>query len=202
MVKELDYSANLTGVSFLLFELKQVIKLDRSGLEEKEIIDHVINENVFQYKFISSLKRIAPTIVRRMKVLDEYLKEMLLKEQLEIGKMINLYAIMKTDKLFFEFMNEVIKEKLELNDFLLEKKEINIFFVSKAEQNAKVAGWSEKTLNKLKQVYFKILFESGILTDQKNGTIRRLLIDEELRNHLKHVGDIAYLKAMGDDEGY
>src|SRR5699024_3341762 len=123
MEKELEYSANLTGVSFLLYELKQVIKLELDGLSIYEIKDKVIQENIFEYKFTSSLKRIAPTIVKRMEVLDDTLKEMVLKEPLETGKAINLYAIMKTDRLFFEFMDEVIKEKLEVNDFVIDRSE-------------------------------------------------------------------------------
>src|SRR5699024_10467148 len=200
MEKELEYSANLTGVSFLLYELKQVIKLEIDDISIYEIKDKVSQENIFEYKFTSSLKRIAPTIVKRMEVLDDTLKEMVLKEPLETGKAINLYAIMKTDRLFFEFMDEVIKEKLEVNDFVIDKKDINEFFTSKAEQETKIAGWTENTYNKLRQVYFKLLFESGILIDKKSGTIRQLLIDENLRDHIRNIGDIAYLKAMGDDE--
>ncbi|OZT77508.1 DUF1819 family protein [Salinicoccus roseus] len=200
MEQGFEYSANLTGVSFLLYELKQVIKLERESLNNREIKEKVIKENIFQYKFTSSLKRIAPTIVKRMQVLDKTLKDMVLEAPLETGKAINLYAIMKTDKLFFEFMDEVIKEKLEANDFIIDKKDINVFFTSKAEQESKIAGWTENTYNKLRQVYFKLLFESGILIDKKSGTIRQLLIDENLRDHIRNIGDIAYLKAMGDDE--
>ncbi|MGV2620923.1 UNVERIFIED_CONTAM: DUF1819 family protein [Halobacillus marinus] len=200
MEKELKYSANLTGVSFLLYELKQVIKLEREGLSKNEVKEKIIKENIFEYRFTSSLKRIAPTIVKRVQVLSEELQEMVLEETIETGKAINLYAIMKTDKLFFEFMDEVIKEKLEAGDLLIDKKDINIFFTSKAEQDVKIARWTENTFNKLRQVYYKLLFESGILIDKKNGNIRKILIEEKMRNHVRNIGDIAYLKAMGDDE--
>ncbi|RFA32741.1 hypothetical protein CAI16_17205 [Virgibacillus dokdonensis] len=202
MTKELEYSATLTGASFLLYEFKKVTSLYLNGLSENEIKEKVIEKNLFDYKYPSSIKRALPSVMRRVKVIDYQLAEMILHESIETAKTINLYTIMKTDKLFFEFMDEVIKDKLQLSDFLLEKKDLNMFFESKAEQDTKVSGWTEKTLIKLKQVYIKLLFESGILTDKKSGTIKRLLIDEDLRNHLRHIGDIAYLKAMGDDEGY
>ena len=50
---------------------------------------------------------------------------------------------MKTDRLFFEFMDEVIREKLEANNYLIEKKDLNVFFVTKAEQDEKMANWTE-----------------------------------------------------------
>ncbi|OOE12498.1 DUF1819 family protein [Fictibacillus arsenicus] len=198
MTKELDYSATLTGASFLLYELKQVLKLKRQGLIDNEIKKKVIEDNVFEYQVTSSLKRIVPSVIRRAGVLDALLEDLILNSHLEVGKLINLYAIMKTDKLFFEFMNEVIKEKLDDNNYLLEKKDLNIFFITKAEQNEKMSKWTDLTINKLKQVYIKLLFEAGLLRDKRSGELNRLLIDEDIKRHLIKIGDTAYLRAMGE----
>ena len=198
MSKGLYYSATLTGASFLFYELKQVLKLKKQGLSVAEIKRVVIEDNVFEYKVTSSLKRIVPSVLRRANSLDETLQEMVLNSPLEIGKVINLYAIMKTDKLFFEFMNEVIREKLEANNYLLEKKDLNGFFITKAEQNEKMAKWTELTVNKLKQVYMKLLYEAGLLRDKKSGELNRLLFDEDTKRHLTYIGETDYLKAMGE----
>ncbi|MDR0127268.1 DUF1819 family protein [Bacillus zhangzhouensis] len=198
MTKELAYSATLTGASFLLYELKQVLKLKEQGLSDNEIKKKVIDENVFEYQVTSSLKRIVPSVIRRGNVLDETLQEWVLNSPLEVGKIINLYAIMKTDKLFFEFIYEVIKDKLNTNNYLLEKKDLNVFFTTKAEQDEKMAKWTEQTINKLKQVYMKLLYEAGLLRDKKSRELNRLLIDQDLKNYLIHIGDTSYLKAMGE----
>jgi hypothetical protein len=198
MTKELDYSANLTGASFLFFELKQVLKLKKEGIPDVDIKKKVIEENVFEYQVTSSLKRIVPSVIKRANCLDEFLQDMVLSSQLEVGKIINLYAIMKTDRLFFEFMNEVIREKLDGNNYLLEKKDLNIFFTVKAEQNEKIEKWTELTINKLKQVYMKILYEAGIVRDKKSGDLNRLLFDEDIKRHLTFIGDSEYIRAMGE----
>lgn len=198
MTKELDYSATLTGASFLFYELKQILKLKGEGLSGDDIKKKAIEENVFEYKFTSSLKRIAPSVIRRANALDEQLQDWVLNGPLEEGKIINLYAIMRTDRLFFEFMNEVIREKLEENNYLLEKKDLNVFFISKMEQNEKMAKWTEKTINKLKQVYMKLLYEAGLLKNKKTGELNRLLLDENLKHRLTSIGDSAYLRAMGE----
>jgi hypothetical protein len=198
MTKELEYSATLTGASFLLYELKQVLKLKKQGLSDAEIKKKVIEDNVFEYQFTSSLKRIVPSVIRRANALDETMQEMVLNSPLEVGKIMNLYAIMKTDKLFFEFMNEVIREKLDANNYLLEKKDLNLFFITKAEQDEKMAKWTELTVNKLKQVYMKLLYEAGLIRDKKSGELSRLLFDEDIKRHLTFIGDSAYLKAMGE----
>ncbi|WP_462406684.1 DUF1819 family protein [Gracilibacillus sp. Marseille-QA3620] len=198
MTKELEYSAILTGASFLLYELKQVLKLKKEGLSDAEIKKKVIEDNIFEYRVTSSLKRAVPSVIRRANAIDETFQDLILNSPLEVGKIINLYAIMKTDKLFFEFMNEVIREKLDSNNYLLEKKDLNCFFITKAEQNEKMAKWTELTINKLKQVYMTLLYEAGLLRDKKSGELSRLLVDEDIRCHLTYIGDIAYLKAMGE----
>jgi hypothetical protein len=198
MAKELEYSATLTGASFLLYELKQVLKLKGQGLSDAEIKKNVIEDNVFEYQVTSSLKRIVPSVLRRANSLDESMQEWVINSPLEVGKIINLYAIMKTDKLFFEFMNEVIREKLDANNYLLEKKDLNVFFTIKAEQNEKMSKWTELTVNKLKQVYMKLLYEAGLLRDKKSGDLNRLLFEEDIKRHLTYIGDTAYLRAMGE----
>ncbi|MDH8001489.1 DUF1819 family protein [Bacillus cereus group sp. MYBK40-2] len=198
MVKGLEYSAALTGASFLLYELKQVLKLKKQGLSDAEIKMKVVEDNIFEYRTTSSLKRSLPSVIRRANVIDDTLCDLLLESPLEVSKIINLYAIMKTDRLFFEFMKEVIQEKLEANNYLLEKKDLNMFFLSKTEQDEKVAKWTELTINKLKQIYIKLLLEAGLLRDKKSGELNRLLIDEELKRHFISIGDFSHLQAMGE----
>ncbi|MCB2290856.1 DUF1819 family protein [Clostridium sp. CS001] len=198
MIKKLEYTSTLTSASFSYYELKQVLKLKVEGLSDKEIKDKVNEENIFQYKSKSSSNKIMSAIIVRVKVLDEYLIKTIISEPMEIGKIVNLYIIMKTNRLFFEFMNEVIRERLEFNNDILEKKDINIFFIAKAEQSETVAQWSEVTNRKLKQVILKILTEVGILENIKTGKLSRLIIPPELKDYLINIGDRGYIEAMGE----
>lgn len=182
----------------MLYEFKQVVILKDRGYSDQEIRTKVIKENLFQYEKITSLKRALPSILRRVNVLDETLRKFVIEESFDVGKIINLYAIMKTDLLFFEFMDEVIGEKFQRNDYHFEKKDLNTFFAEKGEQEEKVASWNEKTVQKLKQVYVKILLDSGILKDKRTGELNRLIVDERLKNHLMQIGDARYVRTMGE----
>ena len=196
MASKMKYSANLTGAAFMFFEFKQVVLLKKQ-FTDKEIRRKIIDENIFQYEKVSSLKRGIPTIIRRVNVLDETLREMVIEDTLDTGKIINLYSIMKTDRLFYEFMDEVIKPHFDMNDYVFERKELNMYFTEKAEQVPAISSWSDLTIGKLKQVYLKILLEAGILTDLKSGELNRLLINEQVKEHLRHFGDGHYIEAMG-----
>ncbi|MGG3693108.1 DUF1819 family protein [Heyndrickxia ginsengihumi] len=195
---ELEYSSSLNGASFLFFELKQVIKLKQQGLTKDEIRKKVREENLFQFNNQGRINRALPSVMKRAEVIDEALAALILEGSIEIGKVLNLYAIMKTDLLFFEFMDEVIKEKLHNNNYLLEKKDINVFFASKAEQSEKVASWSDNNVEKLKRAYMQILYESGMLRTRKGKELDRLIIDEQIKQHLTQIGDARYICAMGE----
>ena len=197
MKNELEYSAALTGASFLLYEFKQIVRLKDQGLTDKEIRTKVIKENLFQYEKLSSIQRGLPSLLRRVHTLDDILRKYVLEESLEVVKVINLYAIMKTDRLFFEFMNEVIKEKLETNNYLFEKKDLNTYFTVKVEQHEDIAQWTEKTIQKLKQVYHKILLETGMLQHKGSVELNRIYIDNQLKRYLIELGDAPFVQAMG-----
>ncbi|UOG08335.1 DUF1819 family protein [Bacillus altitudinis] len=198
MTIELEYSSSLNGASFLLFELKQVIRLKQQGLAKDEIRKKVKEENLFQFNNQGRINRALPSVMKRAEAIDETLAALMLEGSIETGKTLNLYAIMKTDLLFFEFMNEVIGEKLHNNDYLVEKKDINLFFTSKAEQSEKVASWSDINVEKLKRAFMQVLYESGILRTRKGKELDRLIIDEQIKNHLTRIGDARYIRAMGE----
>lgn len=198
MPKNLAYSSGLNGATFLMFELKQVIKLKLIGLSDKEIRQKAQEENVFQFNNIGRTNRILPTLMRRAKVIDSFLGEALLERTVEMSKMINLYAIMKTDLIFYEFMDEVIGERFRDHNPYLEKKDINIFFSDKAEQSEIVANWSDINQEKLKRGMLTVLFESGILIKRQGQEIKSLMIDDDVKQHLINLGDQKYVEAMGD----
>jgi hypothetical protein len=198
MVKDLEYSSSLNGASFLLFELKQVVKLKQFGLSNQEIRKKVIEENIFQFANKGRINRALPSIMKRADVIDDTLAQLMTEGSLEMTKVINLYSIMKTDLLFFEFMRELISEKLQNNDFTIEKKDLNVFFASKSEQSEKIASWSDMNAEKLKRAFMQVLFESGMLRNRRGNELTPLMIDEQIKHHLTFIGDTKYLRAMGE----
>ena len=195
---DIEYSSVLTGAGFSFFEVKQVAKLKEQGYSNQDIRHKVLEENIFQYEKLSSVRRALPSILKRVDLLDESLRQMLIKESFEVGKVINLYAIMKFDRLFFEFMKEVIQEKLNNSNYYLDKIDVNVFFEEKMEQSEFMNSWSESTIAKLKQVFKTILLQAGILKDLKSGELTRLLIDNRISSHIQRIGDNNYLRAMGE----
>lgn len=198
MSEKLAYSSGLNGATFLMFELKQVIKLKLAGLSDKEIREKAQEENIFQFNNTGRTNRVLPALMRRANEIDLFLGQALLERTVEMSKAINLFAIMKTDLIFAEFMFEIIGEKFRDNNLYLEKKDLNIFFNDKAEQSDIVANWSDINQVKLKRGMMTVLHESGILIKRQGQEIAPLIIDDDVKQHLINLGNKKYVEAMGD----
>lgn len=198
MNHSLEYSSSLNGASFLLFELKKAAELHEHGLSEKDIRLKVINDNYFQFENKGRINRTLPSIMRRLRVLDETLRHFLLHGSLEDAKVVNLYAIMKTDRLFFEFMSEVVGDKFSSSNPLIEKRDLNLFFSMKSESSVVVAGWSEINTQKLKRAIMQVLFETGLLKTRQSNELNPLWIEASLKSHLITIGDKEFVRAIGE----
>ena len=94
-------------------------------------------------------------------------------------------------------MNEVYKEKLLLRDLFIRDKDFNMFFQSKRQQSERVDSWTEYTFKKLKQVYIRILFECGLIENQRGDRkIRIPILESEVKEYIYKIGDKVYINAI------
>jgi len=192
----MNYSTTIKSRPFLFNEEKKVINLYFKGFNPDNIKEKIIDEDIFKYNSKNRKKEIASTTLKRLDVLDEFLVNEFMQSSLAEQKFIVLYTIIKTDRLFFEFMIEVFREKYLVNDFELKDYDFESFFSEKAIQSERVAKWQDYTYYKLKQVYIRILFEAGLINNQEDRKIIRPIVAKEITDHLIAIGDEIYAKAL------
>ncbi|MEN6390808.1 MAG: DUF1819 family protein [Syntrophomonas sp.] len=190
------YSARLTGTSYLFFEMRIVADLMLKGLSKTDIDELVREQNLFQYRTPRSIKKRLGAIFTRLEVLDQQLLTMLAHGDTQNAKLVALYSILKTDTLFFEFCIEVLREKYLTNQESIDVVDFRNFFSHKGEQSTVVLSWHEYTVYKLRQVYTRILRESGLLKGAKKLTISPTVMDLGLKNHLRQIGEEQFVLAM------
>lgn len=197
MMKNLRYSTTIKARPLLYLEMKKAATLVVEGNILEQVKKLILEENIYQVKTESRKKEFASIVSSRLQVLDGFLMKQLVYGDVETSKLIVLYTIIKTDRLFYEFMDEVIKDKYMLRDFLLADKDFNIFFLRKREQSDVVAGWKDYTFYKLQQVFIRILFEVGILKNQKGERdINVPFLSNDVKQHLKEIGDGAFVTLL------
>ena len=188
MIEEI-YSAGLVSQSFWFIEMKKLIKLIYDGKSEKDIKALCIEENLFGAAKEYRAKRIYGYLWNRVKRLDQTLIELFVNSDLETQKLINLVAIIKGDRLFFEFLFEVYREKSILGVPIIENSDMSIFFKNKEVQSDIVLSWTDSTKKRLCSSYLNFMVDANLLTVvDKAKTITPPIMDIALQCYLEVTG--------------
>ena len=194
---EKAYSAGLVSQSFWFVEMKKVIKLIDSGKNEEDIKKICIDENLFGAAKEYRAKRMYGYIWNRTKKLDKALIDLFCTSDLATQKIINLIAILRSDRLFFEFMFEVYREKKILGVPVMEDIDVNVFFKNKEIQSEDIAAWTDNTKRRLRSIYFNYLIDANLLTVvDKKKMITPPILDIALERYLETSGDNSIIKAI------
>ena len=193
----MPYNGTLTAEQFLFYEMRIVSKQYLELKPIEDIIAFIKRDNLFQYPTERMIIRIARACHKRLVGLDnEKLVYEVANAPVEVAKQINLYAMMRYNRLVREFMVKLIGEKYRQQDYSYTKKDINVFFSHLQEQNDEVAAWSEQTLMKLKQVLNKCLIETGMLDSVRDTTLNPIFISSELETGIRENNDLTALAAF------
>lgn len=191
------YTAVITREQFLFYEMRITAGLLAEGLAEAEIVNRVVEDNLFQYPTGKSSKRMVQTCLRRLAALgDSALVQAIANESVSESKQICLYAMMKQYRLVWDFMITVVGEKYATLDTSFSKKDINSFFLRLQEQDDWVATWSESTVDKIKQVLLKLLVDNGYLERTSSASLQPVLLQNSLLEAIQNKGETKALLAF------
>ena len=199
MVKIMEYSAGSVSKLFWYIETKETVKLlkDKSLDEVKNL---VISDNLYQQKSEDRLNREFSVISKRIMSLPESLRYMISDADIMTSKLIVLISIMATDRLFFELMYEVFREKIRMEEETLKDSDLNVFFRSKQEQSDVCAKWTDSAIKKLKQTFQKYMLEAQLLKNSESSKSEKIVIkpyiEQELRQGLMSNDMEKYLYAL------
>lgn len=190
-------SAQITREQFLFYEMRTTAKLMREGLDDKEVIDRIVEDNLFQYPTEKSIRQMAKACVARLKGMgDDDLIEAVASQSSETAKQICMYAMMKQYRLIWDFMITVIGEKYRMQNFSFSQMDVNVFFMQLQEQDDYVAGWSESTTKKIRQILIRVLAENDYLDSIKADHINPVWLSPVLENAIRSNNDDRALSAF------
>jgi len=191
------YSSGLVSESFWFIEFRKIIKLKHEGKSWDEIKDLCLTDNLLGISKEYRAKRNYGYLKNRIDALDTGLIEVFIHADLNTQKIINLIAIAKKNRLFFEFLYEVYREKVQMGAPELTESDINIFYKNKQSQDDDVSMWTDVTLRRLRSTYMNFLTDAGLLTvSSKEKKITPPILDITLENYLKDNGDNQMIKAI------
>lgn len=195
-----QYTTNQAYIPFLFLEIKKGSQLYLEKKSVEEIYRYTMEDNTFQTNSMKRKQEFCSFVCKRLGVLDTYLIKEMNQSGSEIGRLLCLYALLKSDSLFFEFMYEVYQNKLILRQEYLENSEMNAFIREKSQDSEVVANWSDATIKRLLSGYRNSMVEGGVAEKEKNRLkIKKAYLPPHIKEHLIRSGEEKYLKAMLGD---
>lgn len=196
-MRSMTYNGGLTREQFLFYEIRIAAKFYKDGIDLEDALKEITTQNLFQFPTEREIKSIARACYRRLDALENaQLVQELAEAPTDIAKQINLYAIMRDNRLVWDFMIEQIGEKYRAQDLSFTRKDLNMFFTQLQAQDEKVASWSERTIQKIKGVLVRCLVETGYLDNHRDTTLHPVYLYDELRQGILANGDEAALPAF------
>lgn len=193
----MEYSASLVSKPFWYSETKLTAGYLAEGDTKESLKKRVIEENLYRAQTEYRAIEMLDTITRRLGYLPQSLVQEIADGDVALSKVLVLIALMRSDKLFFEFVYEVVQEKILIGENCLTNVDLDTFFEYKATQSEKVAGWSAKTVSNLKHAYVRMLFEANILQTNKNPRpISVPILDSRIEDVLRENQMNMYLAAI------
>ncbi|MEY8367765.1 DUF1819 family protein [Anaerovoracaceae bacterium 42-11] len=191
------YNGGLTREQFLFYEIRTVAALLEEGLSREEALERIKEENLFQFPTERMITNIASVCFKRLDALDSVsLRYQIARGSQDVARQINLYAMMRYNRIVWDFMTTVIGEKFRTQELELTAKDMNLFFFRLQEQEDSVAAWSESTIGKIKQVLKKSLIECGYLDSPRSEKLNPVFLFPELEEGIRENGDDAALAAF------
>ena len=191
------YSSAIKKTPFKYPIAKKMAKLMLDGLDHDEVYKKCYDENYIEIDSPNRRREITNVLYNRLCVLDKFLLSEFYNGDITTSKYILVYAIAKTDTLFFDFLFERYRDALinqERN--YLSIADFDDFFESKKQEDLIVAKWGDYTIECLTKGYRNILVDSGLgRRERKNIIVNRPMIHPAVEEHIALLGDRDYLKA-------
>lgn len=160
------YCMSFTSGGVLLNESIVFSKKYLKTHDFKEVIEQIINNNFFQYRTESAIKRTVSELKTRFSYLnDEMIQIVSTGFQNEVAQIL-WFSICRKYQFIFEFVQEVIREKYILGQYELTNYDFDAFYNRKSINHPSLEKITDKSRYKLKQVLFKMLKDINLINDK------------------------------------
>ncbi len=142
-------------------------------------------ENIYNAISPSRANEIRTVVARRIQSVDKRFLDVFLNQDTQTQKILSVVMVMLTDRMFFEFMDQVYREKLIAKCLNLNDSDIIGFIHSVQNQETNASKWTDAGVRKVRDNYKSILKEAGLISD--DGTKRKIIrpiIKPEVRDFL------------------
>ena len=196
MQGELQYTSSIKDMPFMFSEMRRTAKLLCEGKTDEAIVRLSTEKNIYQLEKEKRRRDVPLRMVKRLETINKPLVEIVANGRDYDAKLTAFLALLKADRLLFEFMYEVYADKFLSGHNEIAGKDFVEFIERKTQNSNVVAKWTPDNLVRVLNTYKNILCEAGLA--KRAGEvllIQKPIIDPQIRKLLSAEG-FAYNKAM------
>lgn len=140
--------------------------------------DKIIAENLLQARTLNTLKRVCREIISRLRTLSPGELDFFVEGNHQEQGYFLWIAVCRRYRFIADFAVEVLRERHITLKADLTHKDFDVFFNQKSDWHSELDGISPTTRSKLRQILFRILRETDLLT--ANNTINAAMLSQRL----------------------
>lgn len=170
-------------------ETRQCISMLRDGKTLQEIKSLSEEENIFNAASASRADNIWAVIARRIRAVNDRFLEFFESQDTMTQKQLCIVLVMLTDHAFYQFMDEVFREKLIMGLKELQDSDLIGYIHELQQTDERIARWTDAAVVKVRDNYKHILKEAEFISDL--GTTRQIvrpILNEAMGAFLKEEG--------------
>ena len=198
-MNELHYTSTIRDFPLMFLEMKKTAVLLCEGNTADDILKLSLDENIYQLEKEKRRRSMPMKMTKRLAALKKPLIQALASSTADDGKLIAFLALMKAERLVFEYMLDVYANKTDfdmITDFDF------IQFIDRLASNSEtVAKWKSETQKDINSKLKSILCDVGLAKRTKTGLeVRKPIIDNDFYNLLDE-NDLAYARTFLREDG-
>ena len=196
MQQELPYTSSIKDMPLVFPDMKRTALLLCEGKSGDEIVRLSLEENIFQLDKVKRRRDVPLRMITRLSNIGMPLIEVIANGHYNDAKLIAFLALIKADRLLFEYMYEVYTDKYHTGAEEISDRDFAEFIERKAQSSETVARWSANNLSDIRGKIKSTLCDAGLAKRIGDKLlIQKPIVDVGLRK-LFEESDIVYAKAM------
>jgi hypothetical protein len=176
MGNQIKYSFSFTGASALITETLIIAEEYHKLKDWKAVEKSLVDQNLLNKIKQSTFKREFSEIKKRLNTLTEGQLQLLIQVSYDDTKAMILLSLIKAYAFLNDFIVEVVRSKYLLFDTNISETDYIKFVNSKSLSHNEINEITEITAKKVKRVIFKLLEQTGLITQTKNGSILKPML--------------------------
>lgn len=189
----MEYSAGFTKEKWSENDIAIVIELLQKDKSKNQILEEVIESNLFQLRSPVSIKNRFNMVYNRATALNNEMQKHFLQANDYDRKALTLYSFLQAYRIPLEFYLEIIIYKYEQQEPLY-RNDFQYFFEGKANISDKVSHWRLETIKRLISTLMLFFRESKMIEkiDQTKYQVNPIHISQTLKTYAERSIPLLY----------